>query len=119
LTALAGPDGGVAYIYHHDEYSTEIVADQAGLLYLAAALAQTAALAEAEPDAKQTGPFTDSVFKEGSDSRIWFSTYDPTPAPRAEPGKREVFGQRVLTGIVLTLAAFALIGLVAVVRWAL
>ena len=121
LDALAGSDEGTAYGIYHDENMVEVVADRDALVFLAAAFARTATFAESEPGARRTGPFTVSAFKNGSDLSIWFPTYDPAPAPPREPeSSREsqmAFG--ALTAGCLITFALAVVGLVAILRWAL
>ena len=120
LDALASEEG-TAYGVYHDENMVEVVADRQALVFLAAAFARTAALAEKQPDARQSGPFTVSAFKAGSDLSVWFPTYDPSPTPPKDPESdraAQVASGSLIAGC-LVILALAVVGLVAVFRWLL
>ena len=121
LDALADSNEGTAYGVYHDEAMVEVVADRDALIFLAAAFARTATFAESEPDARRTGPFTVSAFKNGTDLSIWFPTYDPAPvAPREPESTREsTFIKGALGAGCLLVVVLAIIGLVTIVQWAL
>lgn len=121
LDALVVPGAGTAYGVYHDESMVEVVADRDALVFIAAAFARTAARAEAAPDTRETGPFTDAVFKTGSDLYLWFPTYAPEPRPPQEQESdwKSRAAQASLKAGCFLFVLLAVVGLITVVRWVL